>query len=63
MVTQFVEPEYRTNQENCKPNGVLTELMEYDPITIRDCEQGATTHLLGYRIDVMKKPPRLLKTF
>ena len=51
MVVQFIEPEYRTNQENVKPNGVFTELMQYDPKTIRDCEQTATTHFCTYQID------------
>lgn len=62
MVVQFIEPEFRTNQENCRPNGVLTELMISDPTTIRKCEQDATTNLLGYRIDELKRPLRLLKT-
>ena len=57
MVTQFIEPEYRTNQENTKPNGVFTELMVSDSTTIRDCEQTATTQLCMHRIDEMTRPP------
>ena len=56
MVRQFVEPEYRTNQENCRPNGVFTELMQCDPITTRNCEYAATTHLLTYRLTKTIKP-------
>ncbi len=58
MVVQFIEPEYRTNQENIKPNEVFTELMRYDPKTIRDCEQTATTHLCIHRIDEMTRQPK-----
>ncbi len=58
MVTQFIEPEYRTNQENVKPNGVFTEIMQYDSKTIRDCEQAATTHLCIHRFDEMTRPPK-----